>query len=91
MKLLYLALPNASKKWTRPIQNRSNALNQFAILWPERVQAPEPAARTTLGLRPRLACPVLRLAVISMRRVRNSGARKVFLHKPPDTTLRPVA
>ena len=44
MKLLYLALSNASKKWTMPIQNWSNALNQFAILWPERMPALERAA-----------------------------------------------
>jgi putative transposase len=44
MKLLYLALSNASKKWTMPIQNRSKALNQFAILRPERMPALERAA-----------------------------------------------
>jgi putative transposase len=44
MKLLYPALSNASKKWTMPIQNRSKALNQFAILWPERMPALERAA-----------------------------------------------
>jgi putative transposase len=44
MKLLYLALSNASKKWTMPIQNWSKALNRFAILWPERMPALERAA-----------------------------------------------
>jgi len=44
MKLLYLALQNASKKWTMPIQNWSEALNRFAILWPERMPAAERAA-----------------------------------------------
>ena len=44
MKLLYLALSNASKKWTMPIQNWSEALNRFAILWPERMPALERAA-----------------------------------------------
>ncbi len=44
MKLLYLALQNASKKWTMPIQNWSEALNRFAILWPERMPAGERAA-----------------------------------------------
>jgi transposase-like protein len=44
MKLLYLALQNASKKWTMPIQNWSEALNRFAILWPERMPASERAA-----------------------------------------------
>lgn len=36
-KLLYLALRNASKKWTMPIPNWSGALNRFSILWPERL------------------------------------------------------
>jgi putative transposase len=44
MKLLYLALQNASKKWTMPIQHWSEALNRFAILWPERMPASERAA-----------------------------------------------
>lgn len=37
MKLLYLALRNAAKKWTMPVQNWSGALNRFSILWPERM------------------------------------------------------
>jgi putative transposase len=37
MKLLYLALRNASKKWTVPVQNWSGVLNRFSILWPERM------------------------------------------------------
>jgi putative transposase len=36
-KLLYLALRNISKKWTMPIKNWAAAMNQFAILFPERV------------------------------------------------------
>ena len=36
-KLLYLALRNASKKWTMPIQNWGAALNQFVIMFPDRV------------------------------------------------------
>jgi putative transposase len=40
-KLLYLALRNASKKWTMPLQNWREALNRFTILWPDRVPAPE--------------------------------------------------
>ena len=44
MKLLYLALTNASKKWTMPVRNWSEALNRFAILWPERMPALERAA-----------------------------------------------
>lgn len=36
-KVLYLALRNVAKKWTRPIQNWRQALNQFVILFPERV------------------------------------------------------
>jgi len=37
MKLLYLALTNASAKWNT-IQSWKEALNQFEILWPERVR-----------------------------------------------------
>lgn len=37
MKLLYLALTNASKKWTMPIRDWGAALNQFAIYFGERV------------------------------------------------------
>ncbi len=36
-KLLYLALQNAAKKWTMPIPNRSQAMNQFAILYDGRL------------------------------------------------------
>ena len=39
MKLLYLALRNAAKKWTMPVPNWSGALNRFSILWPERMPA----------------------------------------------------
>jgi putative transposase len=35
LKLLYLALRNASKKW-HTIQRWKEALNRFAILWPDR-------------------------------------------------------
>ncbi|ASX27583.1 hypothetical protein BA173_01495 [Rickettsia sp. MEAM1 (Bemisia tabaci)] len=31
-KIIFLALTNASKKWTMPIKNWAMALNQFAIL-----------------------------------------------------------
>ena len=41
LKLLYLALRNAAKKWTMPITNWSEALNRFAILWPDRMPALE--------------------------------------------------
>ena len=41
MKLLYLALRNAAKKWTRPIADWKAALNRFSILWPERMPALE--------------------------------------------------
>ena len=37
MKLIYLAIQRASKKWTMPIHNWSLALNQFAIHFPGRV------------------------------------------------------
>ena len=36
-KILYLALKNISKKWTMPIQNRSGAMNQFAIIFENRL------------------------------------------------------
>lgn len=36
-KLLYLALNNASKKWTMPIRNWKDALNHFAILFENRM------------------------------------------------------
>ncbi len=36
-KLLFLALRNASKKWTMPVRNWGAALNQFAIMFPDRM------------------------------------------------------
>ena len=36
-KILYLALKNIAKKWTMPIKNWAAAMNQFAILFPDRV------------------------------------------------------
>jgi len=36
-KILYLALKNIEKKWTMPIQNWSGAINQFLILFGDRV------------------------------------------------------
>jgi len=36
-KILYLALKNASKKWTMPIQNWKGAMNHFAILFENRM------------------------------------------------------
>ena len=38
-KLIYLAFKNIAKKWTRPISNWPSALNQFAILFPDRLPA----------------------------------------------------
>ena len=32
LKIMYLALKNAAKKWTMPIKNWSLALNQFELL-----------------------------------------------------------
>jgi len=43
LKLLYLALRNAAKKWTRPLQDWRAALNRFSILWPDRMPAEERA------------------------------------------------
>ena len=37
-KSIFLALKNAQKKWTMPIQNWPQALNQFAILFDERMK-----------------------------------------------------
>lgn len=36
-KLLYLALTNAAQKWTMPIRNWKQALQQFAVFFPGRV------------------------------------------------------
>ena len=36
-KLIYLAVQNAAKKWTMPIQHWKAALNQFALLFEDRV------------------------------------------------------
>ena len=38
-KLIYLSFKNIAKKWTRPISNWPLALNQFAILFPDRLPA----------------------------------------------------
>ncbi len=35
-KLMYLAMNNIAKRWTRPIKNWRAALSHFAILFPER-------------------------------------------------------
>jgi putative transposase len=40
IKLLYLGLQNAAKKWTMPIQNWSLAMNQMAILFEGRMLIP---------------------------------------------------
>lgn len=36
-KILYLALKNISKRWTMPVKNWSGAMNQFAILFENRL------------------------------------------------------
>lgn len=36
MKVLYLAIKNVSKKWTMPVREWKQALNQFAIRFPDR-------------------------------------------------------
>ena len=36
-KLIYLAVQNIAKKWTMPIQNWKSALNQWAIMFDDRV------------------------------------------------------
>jgi transposase-like protein len=37
MKVLYLVLQQVAKRWTRPIRAWKAALNQFVILFGERV------------------------------------------------------
>jgi putative transposase len=37
LKLLFLALRRAAKRWTMPIHHWHDALNHFTILWPERM------------------------------------------------------
>ena len=37
IKILYLAINRVSKKWTMPIRNWKAALNQFVILFGDRV------------------------------------------------------
>lgn len=41
LKLLFMALQQAQKKWTMPIHNWRWALNYFTILWPDRMPALE--------------------------------------------------
>jgi len=36
-KILYLALRNISKRWTMPVANWSGAMNQFAIIFENRL------------------------------------------------------
>ncbi len=43
LKLLYLALKNASQRWTRPLEDWCAALNRFSILWPDRMPTGERA------------------------------------------------
>ena len=40
-KLLYLGLKNVAKKWTMPIPNWGLAMNQFAIMFEDRIQLTE--------------------------------------------------
>jgi putative transposase len=37
VKLLYLSLKNIMKKWTMPVRNWGTALNQFAVLYDDRM------------------------------------------------------
>ena len=37
IKLLYLALQNIARRWTRPVKDWKKALNQFAIMYEDRV------------------------------------------------------
>ena len=40
LKLIFLAIRQAAKKWTMPVNNWSQALNYFTVLWPERMTRP---------------------------------------------------
>src|ERR1017187_2176131 len=44
LKLLFLALRQATKKWTMSIHHWREALNHFTILWPERMPTLERVA-----------------------------------------------
>ena len=37
MKVLFLAVNNASKRWTRPVHNWIDARNRFIIMFPHRL------------------------------------------------------
>jgi len=37
LKVIYLAIEAASKKWTMPIHNWKNAMNRFMIEFPDRI------------------------------------------------------
>ncbi len=37
LKIMYMAIHEASKKWTKPIRNWKSALNHFAILFEDRL------------------------------------------------------
>ena len=39
-KLMYLAPQNIAKRWTRPVKDWKSALNQFAIMYKDRVPLP---------------------------------------------------
>ena len=69
LKLLFLALRQAAKKWTMPIHHWREALNHFTILWPERMPALERVASwqaqklsTSLG-RGKGCCPFPRAPI----------------------------
>ena len=40
IKIMYLALQNIAKRWTMPIRDWQQALNQFAILFDGRIPLP---------------------------------------------------
>lgn len=44
LKLLFLALRLAAKKWNRPVNHWREALTHFAVLWPERMPSTERVA-----------------------------------------------
>lgn len=44
LKLLFLALRHAAKKWTMPVHHWREALNHFTILWPDRMPSTQKVA-----------------------------------------------
>jgi len=68
LKLLFLALRQAAKKWTMPIHHWREALNHFTILWPDRMPRwtgwrHEPAKSYYIDERGKRRCPFPRAPI----------------------------